>query len=134
MRARRSHVVYLLTCCVAVNVAVAMAEPPAAQDVERSRVCMLKDEVEPQAGTAYEYEGKKYYLCCPMCVTTFKQEPARYSKAHDPVSGQAVDKATAPILAYKSKAYFFASEESRAAFAKEPEHYVRSTSHDPDDR
>jgi len=29
----------------------------------------------------YEYKGKIYNLCCPMCVKDFKKDPEKYSKA-----------------------------------------------------
>jgi YHS domain-containing protein len=98
----------------------------ATQEVERSKVCMMQDQVQTKAGIPHTYEGKTYYLCCPMCVNTFDGEPERYSKAHDPVSGRVVDKATAPVLGYRGRAYFFASDESRAAFAKDPDRYAKA--------
>ncbi|MFI5398640.1 MAG: YHS domain-containing protein [Candidatus Binatia bacterium] len=128
MSQKSSAICRFMFCGLIVVAAAAMAGPPATQEVERSKVCMLQDEVEPKAGTPYEYEGKTYYLCCPMCANAFKKEPEKFSKAHDPVSGQVVDKATAPVLGYKEQAYFFASDESRATFAKDPERYVRPAS------
>jgi YHS domain-containing protein len=104
----------------------ALAGEATTQEVERSKVCMMQDQVQTKAGIPHTYEGKTYYLCCPMCVNTFDGEPERYSKAHDPVSGQVVDKATAPVLGYRGRAYFFASDESRAAFAKDPDRYLKA--------
>ena len=35
----------------------------------------------------YEYNGKIYNLCCPMCVKDFKRNPEKYSKiAEDEVA------------------------------------------------
>ena len=35
----------------------------------------------------YEYNGKLYNLCCPMCVKDFKKNPEKYSKiAEDEVA------------------------------------------------
>lgn len=31
----------------------------------------------------YEYKGKIYNLCCPMCVKDFKKNPEKYSKIAD---------------------------------------------------
>ena len=31
----------------------------------------------------YEYNGKIYNLCCPMCVKDFKKNPGKYSKIAD---------------------------------------------------
>ena len=28
----------------------------------------------------YEYNGKIYHLCCPMCIKNFKNDPGKYSK------------------------------------------------------
>jgi YHS domain-containing protein len=36
-----------------------------------------------------EYNGKIYNLCCPMCIETFKSDPAKYSKiAEDEVASE----------------------------------------------
>ena len=107
----------------------AVAGEATTQDVERAKVCMMQDQVQTKTGIPHTYEGKTYYLCCPMCVNAFDSAPERYSKAHDPVSGQVVDKATAPVLGYGGRAYFFASEESRAAFQKDPDRYANTVGH-----
>jgi YHS domain-containing protein len=107
----------------------ALAGEMTPQEVERSKVCMMQDQVQAKAGIPHTYQGRTYYLCCPMCVNTFDGAPERYSKAHDPVSGQVVDKATAPVLGYRGRAYFFESEESRAAFAKDPDRYANAADH-----
>jgi YHS domain-containing protein len=96
------------------------------QAVERAKVCMMQDQVQAKAGIPHVYQGKTYYLCCPMCVNTFDGAPERYSKTHDPVSGKVVDKATAPVLGYRGRAYFFASDKSRAAFEKDPDRYANA--------
>ena len=31
----------------------------------------------------YEYNGKRYGLCCPMCVAAFKADPEKYSAIAD---------------------------------------------------
>ncbi len=31
----------------------------------------------------YEYNGKIYNLCCPMCIKDFKKDPEKYSKIAD---------------------------------------------------
>lgn len=103
------------------------AADPSVHDVERSKICMLEDKVQEKAGIPYAYEGKTYFLCCPMCKQTFASQPDQYSKARDPVTGQMVDKATAPALAYGEQAYFFQSTESRDAFAKDPGRYAKAS-------
>ena len=107
----------------------ALAGEATTQTVERSKVCMTQDQVQTKAGIPHAYQGKTYYLCCPMCVNAFDGAPERYSRAQDPVSGQLVDKATAPVLGYRGRAYFFASEESQAAFAKDPDRYANAVHH-----
>lgn len=107
----------------------ALAAEAITQDVERSKVCMMQDQVQTKPGIPHTYQGKTYYLCCPMCVNTFDGAPERYSRAQDPVSGQNVDKATASVLGYRGRAYFFASQESQAAFAKDPDRYADTTDH-----
>lgn len=97
---------------------------------DRSRVCMLQDTVQAQAGLEYQYQGKKYYLCCGGCLTAFKAGAEQYSTAVDPVTGVKVDKATAPIYTHRGHAYFFASEESLSSFAQDPQRYVKASIHE----
>ncbi len=96
---------------------------------DRTRVCMLQDTLQTQAGLPYEHQGKTYYLCCGGCLAAFKAGVAQYSTAVDPVTGARVDKATAPIYAYRGHAYFFVSEETLARFAQEPQLYVTASPH-----
>jgi YHS domain-containing protein len=111
----------------------ASTEATAGQDgmrlADRTRVCMLQDTVQAQAGLAYEHQGKTYYLCCGGCLAAFKAGAAQYSTAVDPVTRATVDKATAPIYAYRGHAYFFASEEALARFAQEPQRHVTASAH-----
>ena len=103
----------------------ALAGDATVQEVDRARVCMMQDRVQPAPGLAHTYDGKTYYLCCPMCVSTFDGDPRRYSRASDPVSGKEVDKATAPLLEYQGHVYFFDSETTKAAFAGAPGRFAR---------
>lgn len=130
MRQLWSTMMYLVAATALVcGTRAAVAESAAqTQPIERAKVCMLEDMVQTKPGIEHTVDGKTYYVCCPMCTQRMDAEPERYTRAHDPVSGKTVDKATAPLLAYKEKAYYFATEESRAAFAKDPERYVRSVS------
>lgn len=93
----------------------------------RKHVCMLQDSMQSRDGLEHEHQGKKYYLCCEGCVKGFDKDPQRYSRASDPVNGNSVDKADAPIYAYKGRAYFFSSEKNLAAFAADPEKYLGKT-------
>jgi YHS domain-containing protein len=96
---------------------------------DRARVCMLQDTIQAQAGLAYEYQGKTYYLCCGGCLAAFKAGVAQYSTAVDPVTGAKVDKATAPIYAYRGYVYFFASEEALVRFDQDPQRHVTALLH-----
>ena len=91
---------------------------------DRSRICMMQDSLQPKPGLAYEYEGKTYWLCCAMCQQAFAADPAHYAHARDPVSGQEVDKATAPVYSVGGKAFYFDSEDTRRSFAKDPSRYL----------
>ena len=91
---------------------------------DKSRICMMQDSIQPKAGLAHEYGGKKYWLCCQMCVDAFTADPERYARATDPVNGSRVDKATAPTYAVNGKAYYFSSVKTRETFAKNPARYL----------
>ena len=36
----------------------------------------------------YEYQGKVYNLCCPMCLKDFKKDPEKYSKIAEEEAGK----------------------------------------------
>ena len=44
---------------------------------------MTSMEVDPkkaqEAGLFRDYEGKRYYFCCPGCVSEFDANPAKYA-------------------------------------------------------
>ena len=116
---------------VAALASVALAGAPArpkspltGRITDRSRICMMQDSVQPKAGLKHEYQGKAYWLCCQMCEQSFRADPDRYAHAKDPVTGDLVDKATAPIFAVNGKAYFFSSERTLQTFAKNPQQYL----------
>lgn len=45
-----------------------------------NKICPVMGEkvAEGEAAVTYEYEGKIYNFCCPMCVDSFKSEPQKY--------------------------------------------------------
>ena len=60
-----------------------------------NKICPVSGEEVPAPGekgemgeaVKYEYNGKIYNLCCPMCVKDFKKDPEKYSKiAEDEVA------------------------------------------------
>ena len=89
----------------------------------KSLVCMMKDSLQPKPGIAHDYEGKRYWFCCDMCVQSFEENPDAVAHAKDPVNGATVDKATAPAYAVKGKAFYFSSEKTLKAFAQDPSRY-----------
>jgi YHS domain-containing protein len=94
---------------------------------DRQMICMTQDTVQAKPGLAEEYKGKRYYLCCEGCRAAFEASPDRYARATDPVNGQQVDKADAPVYAYGGRAYYFSSAETQAAFAREPGRYLKGS-------
>lgn len=103
----------------------AAAHSPETHAVERSNVCMLEDRVQKGAGIEASYQGKTYYVCA-TCSEAFHGETDRYASARDPVTGKMVDKATAPLLTYRGRVFFFESEMSLDAFALDPMQHARS--------
>jgi len=117
-----------LAVILAVAIAKSQANEPTAHGVrvsDRKLVCMLQDSLQTREGLEYAYNGKKYYLCCAGCRAGFEENPTRYSHASDPVNGEQVDKADAPIYGYKGRAYFFSSQKTLQMFAQDPERYLR---------
>jgi YHS domain-containing protein len=54
-----------------------------AQSVEvENKICPVSGEKVGKMGPPikYEYNGKIYNLCCPMCKKSFKKNPEKYSK------------------------------------------------------
>jgi len=44
-------------------------------------VCPVTDErIDENTKATYEYQGKIYNFCCPMCIDTFKSDPQKYIK------------------------------------------------------
>ena len=92
---------------------------------KKEMVCMMNDEVLSKPGVAVQHNGKTYYGCCEMCKQKLKKDPSKYVSAMDPVSGQKVDKADAFVYGLGGKAYYFANEANRKAFAEDPGKYLK---------
>lgn len=46
-----------------------------------NKICPVSGEkIDEKIKTTYEYEGKVYNFCCPMCVADFKKDPEKYIK------------------------------------------------------
>lgn len=109
-----------LTCT-----SIVLANTLWAQNIsDRKYVCMMQDSLQVKPGTPIEIDGKTYYGCCSMCAGKMKAEPAKYTKAKDPVSGLFVDKSSAFIFGHEGTAYYFDSEETRKQFANNPANFL----------
>lgn len=70
-------------------VAAQEAAPPAqkdsvmAQDVGNTICPVSGEKIYDKTKATYEYEGKIYNFCCPMCIESFKQDPQKYIKKID---------------------------------------------------
>jgi YHS domain-containing protein len=46
-----------------------------------NKICPVSgDKIDGTATATYEYEGKIYNFCCPMCIDPFKKDPQKYIK------------------------------------------------------
>jgi YHS domain-containing protein len=63
---------------------------------DSSLVCMVNNQFMGRPQIPVEVDGRTYYGCCEMCEGRLRNDSASRS-ALDPVSGNAVDKATAVI-------------------------------------
>lgn len=61
----------------------APAQEPAAPAANEKPVCpVMLEEVEDPASAAYsDYQGKRYYFCCPACKPKFDKNPRKYVRA-----------------------------------------------------
>lgn len=94
------------------------AQADSLERVEAKRVCMVNDTVFPRDQIPVDVDGKTYFGCCEMCKGRLAKDAAVRS-ATDPVSGRAVDKATAVIGAgADGRVLYFESEETFSKFGK----------------
>jgi YHS domain-containing protein len=46
-----------------------------------NKICPVTGEkIGEETKAAYEYNGKVYNFCCPMCISSFKKNPEKYIK------------------------------------------------------
>lgn len=91
---------------------IAVAPAGLARVADPSQVCMVNDLFMGRAQIPVMVEGRTYYGCCPDCKAKLENQPA-VRTAHDPVTGEAVDKAKAVIVQDASgKVLYFASEDT----------------------
>jgi YHS domain-containing protein len=44
-----------------------------------NKICPVSgEEIKEESKATYEYEGKIYSFCCPMCIDEFKKDPSKY--------------------------------------------------------
>ena len=44
-----------------------------------NKICQVSgDKIDEKTKVTYEYKGKIYNLCCPICVEEFKKDPEKY--------------------------------------------------------
>jgi len=58
-------------------------EEAAAKKAENAgnKICPVTGEtIDEKTRATYEYEGKSYNFCCPMCIEEFKKDPQKYIK------------------------------------------------------
>jgi len=79
--------------------------------VPTEQVCMVNDAFMGKKQIPIPVQGKTYYGCCQMCVSTLTNDAAE-RQAIDPVSGHAVDKATAIIGALPDGNVFYFENET----------------------
>lgn len=60
----------------------------------------------------------------PRLRRALKDDPDRYTRTIDPVTGNEVDQAAAFLFEYEGDAYYFESESSRDEFAREPRRFA----------
>jgi YHS domain-containing protein len=83
---------------------------------ERNYVCMVNDQFMGREQIPVTIGEQTYYGCCPMCKDRLASD-ASLRTAKDPVSGKAVDKASAVIgQAPSGNVLYFESEATLAAY------------------
>jgi len=67
------------------------------QQVRAQQVCMVNDTYMGKDQIAVPVNGKTYYGCCQMCVSTLNEQSSS-RRAKDPMTEETVDKAEAFIV------------------------------------
>jgi len=105
----------LLALCHQVGISEAQAAE--LKRVPTEQVCMVNDAFMGKKQIAIPVQGKVYYGCCQMCVSTLTND-ADERQAIDPVNGHVVDKATAVIGALADgNVFYFENEVNFNAYA-----------------
>lgn len=109
----------------AARAAVSVAPPPApppqkapalTEVTDLSQVCMVNNQFMGRPRIPVSVGGKTYYGCCAMCKGKLERDATARS-ATDPVSGHAVDKASAVIgKTENGQVLYFESRDTLAAY------------------
>jgi len=96
--------------------APADSQAEALKRVETDHVCMVNNEDMGKSQIPIKVNGKTYYGCCAMCVSTLTND-ADARRAVDPISGHIVDKTDAVIGAKADgSVLYFENEATFAAY------------------
>jgi YHS domain-containing protein len=88
--------------------------------VEPAMVCMVNDRDMQVAQIPVDFEGRRYYGCCPMCKEKLASD-ASVRNAKDPVSGRTVDKSKAVIGTLPDgRVLYFESDQTFARYVAAP--------------
>lgn len=74
-----------------------VADNSVGRQVRAQQVCMVNDTYMGKDQIAVPVNGKTYYGCCQMCVSTLNEQRSS-RRAEDPMTGENVDKAEAFIV------------------------------------
>lgn len=106
----------LLTLVAGLALAGSGATTPVLKKVEAKKVCMVNNQVFEKDQIPVQVQGKTYYGCCEMCKERLSKDVAART-AKDPVTGKAVDKAKAVIVAQADgSVLYFESEKTLAQY------------------
>ncbi len=109
---RLSALLAFAVLLVASNLAgISEAQASELKRVPTEQVCMVNDAFMGKKQIPIPVQGKVYYGCCQMCVSTLTND-AEERQAIDPVNGHRVDKATAVIGALPDGNVFYFENEA----------------------
>ncbi len=76
--------VFTLILLVAAGVVYAAEQKNTTEQVKKAevvgnKICPVSGEkIDEKMKETYEYKGKIYNFCCPMCIEEFKKDPEKY--------------------------------------------------------
>jgi len=112
-----SLLVFAVLLAASHQVGVPEAQAAELKRVPTEQVCMVNDAFMGKKQIPIPVQGKTYYGCCQMCVSTLSND-AEERQAIDPVNGHTVDKSTAVIGALPDgSVFYFENEANFQAYA-----------------